>query len=158
MMKTMKGKLSPSQREGVLRAFFERREPAAKIARDNGVTPQAIRYLVRRHIDAGNDPHNAIETGAQWASSGMASEQPARAAGLDSDVYRRVTGMVAQFLAVLDVAAASSATEELLMLQDASDTLMRAIARVRIEVDRTIARRQGDSTTNSAGSAVLLER
>jgi hypothetical protein len=66
--------------------------------------------------------------------------------------------MVAEFLAVLDVAATSEATEELLMLQDASDTLMRAIARVRIEVDRTIARRQGVATTNSPSSGISLSQ
>jgi hypothetical protein len=122
------------------------------------VTPQAIRYLVRRHIDAGKGSHRAIDAGVQRTSSGAAVEQRSRAAGLDSDVYRRVTGMVAEFLAVLDVAATSEATEELLMLQDASDTLMRAIARVRIEVDRTIARRQGVATTNSPSSGISLSQ
>jgi transposase-like protein len=136
-----RGKLSSEQKDSILEAYFDRDEPVAKIARDNKVTPPAIRYVIRRHAEAneGSD-HAKLFASRRAVLAVSALTHHSVASGLDGNICRRVTGMVAEFLAALDVAAASSQTEDLVLLQDASDSLMRAIARVRIEVARTLVK------------------
>jgi hypothetical protein len=57
---------------------------------------------------------------------------------LGKTVHERITGDIAAFLCVLDVASTDLTPENASRLRDAADRLMRSAARVRIELDRSI--------------------
>jgi hypothetical protein len=58
---------------------------------------------------------------------------------LGAEVRKRVSGDLAIFLVALDHVVADSSIDNLASLRDASDSLMRSIARTRMEVERLLS-------------------
>jgi transposase-like protein len=148
-----KGKI-PATEWPAIAARKEAGEPIAHIARDYGCTAPAIRYIVNR-IGSGELPSlahgkgdklNASEQPVPSGSSSMARiattpahntrRSPSGEARLSPATCERVVGEIAAFLVALDRAVAESSPKALAELRTSSEQLMRAAARVRIELER----------------------
>src|SRR5689334_5279444 len=135
-------------------------EPLAHIAKDYGCTAPAIRYIVKR-VGAGVNPSSAPRNtesredgerrtartaGTRSLVAGAAAAKPARVSRvgprtasaqskLTSSTCERIVGEIAAFLCALDAATGENSPEALNELRRASEHLMRAAARVRIEIE-----------------------
>jgi hypothetical protein len=114
-------------------------ETIASIGREYGCTAPAIRYIIKRSgmlKAAGDRRPAATKTASPVALS--------RERGGDGDVLgaklrKRVSSDLATFLVALDHVVAEGSIENLANLQDATDFLMRSVARTRMEVERLLA-------------------
>jgi transposase-like protein len=167
--KREKGKISRDEWP-VIVARYERGETIAQIGREYNCTAPAIRYIIRRTAELSADPGPKPASGSLAAPTQRKSnsselrpetrlsdrpafghlstpQQALRArrtvgAALSLDVRERVSGDIAAFLVALDQADASSA-ESLNVLRDATDSLMRSAARIRIELERLFSASSG---------------
>lgn len=161
--KSEKGKIDRSEWQNIL-GRYESGETIARISRDYDCTAPAIRYIIKKcgKLGQGGSAKSRVEP-LPDQGGGMrlpqdpppaklsyakavkrAPQTPTKMTGsamLDSHVLTRVTGDIAFFLVALDRAEASD-PESLTVLQGATDSLMRAIARIRIELDRAAWRRR----------------
>jgi hypothetical protein len=107
-------------------------ESFAQIARDYACSPPAIRYIVNR-------TKLKARTGAAVDASvrGVApvSEMP-MAARFDDALHQRVSSAIAAFLAAFDTSLDEKSPRSFDRLLEATDMLMRAAARTRIELER----------------------
>jgi hypothetical protein len=143
-----KGKISKSEWPDIL-ARHSAGESLASIARRYACTPPAIRYIVLREgKSAAERPQLAsgAPAGARRAEA-IASQAPKTtpAEGGRQDTGRRtsmsalrerITSEIAAFLVALDVVSDNSKSS-LDALRAATDRLLRASARVRMELDNT---------------------
>ncbi len=120
-----KGKI-PATEWAAIVARHAAREPIARIARDYGCTAPAIRYIVKR---AASQVNGAAPAPAVKAARGQGR-------GLDPRVRERITGEIAAFLYTLDTAVGEPRPEAMAALRQSADRLMRAAARLRIELER----------------------
>jgi len=150
-----KGKI-PHSEWPEIRTRYGNGESLASIARDYRCTAPAIRYIVKRRLSSGDGegekaqpassaPHEAhAHAGPEPAGRksvparpGPARPEP-RLSGITLEVQKRVTTEISFFLVALDIALTHPTNANLLALHDATDRLMRAAARVRIETERAV--------------------
>lgn len=173
--KREKGKIAHGEWQKIV-ARYESGDTITQIGRDYGCTAPAIRYIVRKS----GKLRDAAPSGSRAPMPHRVpprSELPAPRAGRSRDdrgdrpqsvewqvpprtadrglfgleLRKRVTGDVAAFLVAFDQANATNA-ESLDALQDATDRLMRASARVRIEIERLLVREVGSDDADLATS------
>lgn len=133
---------------------FQRGQTLAEIARSYGCTPPAIRYIVGRaggpSVPAGHSARlNAREIEPSSAptgrtslpqSSGMRRAPVASAGG--NDIWGRINNDIAGFLAAMDALFTSENDRNYESLLAATDRLLWASARTRLEVERVLAERR----------------
>ncbi len=139
-----KGKI-PHSEWPAIRTRYDAGESLASIARDYACTGPAIRYIVNRP-QAGGTPAERDEGGEpsrQAAPDNFVPEMSRRsssdrldAMGIDPDLRWRVSSEIASFLAVFDTFLTDASSESYEQLLTATDRLMRAAARTRIELER----------------------
>lgn len=151
-----KGKIDRSEWSAII-ARYDAGESIAQIGRDYKCTAPAIRYIIKKsgnlRSEVGisqrpqsggrqNPPSRGPRAPApqpETFPSGESSAEKLRATGLtgifEPQVVQRVSSDIAVFLVALDRAEPDD-VESLAVLQKATDSLMRAIARIRIELDR----------------------
>ena len=145
-----KGKI-PHSEWPEIRMRYGNGESLASIARDYRCTAPAIRYIVKRRLSSGDGegekaqpassaPHEAhAHAGPEPAGRKSVPARPApRLSGITLEVQKRVTTEISFFLVALDIALTHPTNANLLALHDATDRLMRAAARVRIETERAV--------------------
>ena len=150
-----KGKIAHSEWSAI-QIRHRNGESLASIARDYHCTAPAIRYIVKRQ------PLAAVEGGLAASDGGASARaapkgqlrsetprgtgsrtlqapgQPAKRTGITLGIQKRITSEISYFLVALDAAVARGNDQNLLALHDATDRLMRASARIRIEIERSI--------------------
>jgi hypothetical protein len=142
-----KGKICKAQWGAIAEAYFHKRETLAQIARDFNVTAPAIRYITRQ-IMAGKESQQTVARAASRARVSPRAANARQHAGKPHrranpsfrDFHNRATSSVAEFLSALEDAAGAMPNKKLTLIQEACDTLMLAMARLRTEINITIAR------------------
>lgn len=151
-----KGKISRAEWPKIL-ALYGGGATIAEIGRRYGCTAPAIRYIIKRNGmlkgHATGEPLPAGPGGKRNAKSADSLARPRAADArslappigrprgdiLGPDLRGRLSGTIASFLVSLDQAIVSSSPKSLMDLVEASDLLMRSIARTRIEIERRLA-------------------
>lgn len=146
---------------------FQRGETLASIARGYGCTPPAIRYILARspsvaaetrqprtaHAAASDEGPNPISKGQteERGTEGLLRDLVAsRSSG--TEIWGRINNDIATFLAAMDALSASETVSNYEALLRATDRLLWASARTRLELERVIASR-GASGTRKRRSA-----
>jgi hypothetical protein len=124
-------------------------ESLARIARDYDCSAPAIRYIVEQWKvrsamprapdgarESGGAPDNAPARRPMEEEAPPAGELGSAALATVSGMRERVSSDIASFLVVFDSALISSSPENVARLLAATDRLMRAAARIRIELER----------------------
>ena len=163
MASRRKGKIPVSEWKAIA-ARRNAGEALAHIARDYGCTGPAIGYIVNRFASRGGAStqiqsraaaegkawkaaHRAQATLSEGQHAGttsllspsapiVAKSAGSKMAALDPAVRERITGDIAAFLYALDAIVRAPGPENMDQLREAADRLMRAAARVRIELER----------------------
>lgn len=150
-IKRQKGKISREEWPAILARSLEG-ESLASIARRYNCTAPAIRYIVRRaasqrmdHPGAPGVAKLSSTAGARPASDRAGAARHAPVAPLDPAVRDRVTSDIASFLVALEAAGADPSMRNLDEVRSATDRLMRAAARTRLELERVLAAIQPDA-------------
>jgi hypothetical protein len=100
-------------------------EPVDEIARDLGCSPIAVTRVVRRYL---------LRFGELTAGLGAPSNP---VLGLDPVLGSRLSGAVIRFLETFDAARGTTDAAAIDQLCQSSDQLMRAIARMRLAIERS---------------------
>lgn len=150
-----KGKIPRTEWPKIL-ALYGDGATIAEIGRRYGCTAPAIRYIIKRNgmlkSNATAELLPAAAGGKQNPKSTGRSARPREAdvptvgppAGLPRgeilgpNLRRRLSGAIASFLVSLDQAIVSGSPKSLMDLVEASDVVMRSIARTRIEIERRL--------------------
>jgi hypothetical protein len=90
--------------------------------------------------EAGPGPERPLRQNVDEAGFGTAAPKEAVGAFIDQVLRARVETDIASFLGAFDAAMAEDTQENRLALRDATDRLLRAGARTRIELERLEAR------------------
>jgi hypothetical protein len=134
--KGQKGKIAAAEWPSIA-ARHRRGESLASIARAYGCTAPAIAYIVKRSASG--------EAKGEAAGPGAEPPRPAAraapAVGLDARLRERVNSDVAAFLVAFEAACDELTGDTCRSLLDATDRLLRAGARTRIEIERWAERR-----------------
>jgi hypothetical protein len=163
--KREKGKIAHSEWPNIL-ARYSKGETIAQIGRDYGCTAPAIRYIIKRNGML-KDESGGARVGAasgQTRASGLAAVEgrepgawthatnapliaaspklPAGNTVLEPELRQRVSGDVASFLVALDHVVLEGSLESAAGLQEATDRLMRSVARTRLELERVLSRHE----------------
>jgi hypothetical protein len=145
-----KGKI-PRPEWPIILTKYNDGETIAKIARDYGCTAPAIRYIVKRigtlkgkaEADgARTPPHRKRAASGPRGASANGSARNRSDGVMDVEWRRRVTGDISSFLVALDQVGADPSTDDMVVLQDATDQLMRSTARIRLEMERLLDQRE----------------
>lgn len=151
--KREKGKIPHSEWPSIS-ARYAKGEAIASIARHYGCTAPAIRYIVNRNQrpkveDAIEPPTYGASVGAHPSPAKVAASSESRTASaeragdaavaFDVGIRERVGSDIAAFLVALDAVVAQPSPDVLSRLLTATDQLMRAAARTRIELERMLA-------------------
>jgi hypothetical protein len=159
--KREKGKIPHSEWPNIL-ARYSKGETIAQIGRDYGCTAPAIRYIIKRNgmLKDESSGVRAAAVGARARVGGSAaaegtrthpanapliaapSERPAPNAVLPPELRQRVSGDVASFLVALDHVVLEGSLESVAGLQEATDQLMRSVARTRLELEHLLSRHE----------------
>jgi hypothetical protein len=165
MGKTLKGKISRSEWPSILERH-RAGEPLASIARSYGCTAPAVRYIVTRGLsgdEQGSTPvpaagetvrpsapplrrrsHASATDDARDPELSVVGNRQRREAAprivLDAALRERVNSAIAFFLTAFDGVIIEGTEESLGNLLTATDQLLRAGARTRIEVEKLLAR------------------
>ncbi|HUZ34062.1 MAG TPA: hypothetical protein VMV19_18440 [Xanthobacteraceae bacterium] len=125
-------------------------ESLAAVARSYQCTAPAIRYIVRRMPDAqtaagGDEGRRRLQAPLALAAAGrQESSSPlsrsARGTALDHALWSRVNGDIAAFLSAVDALMAEHTAENEEALLSATDGLLRATARTRVEIEKAMGR------------------
>jgi hypothetical protein len=140
---TAKGKI-PHSEWAKIAARREAGESFAEIARDYSCSPPAIRYIVNRTKRRDGSPGNSLrqrKIGRGFiplvpSASGAATGGSERPLQIDAALRQRVGSAIASFLAAFDASLGGRSASALDELLEATDSLMRAAARTRIELER----------------------
>lgn len=129
---------------------FRNGDALAEIARSYRCTAPAIRYIVRR-VEQGKLRHRKPEMGVADVAGvsrnvmphvvSVGGRPPANgyAAGSPADaIWDRISRDIASFLAAMDSATGSDSDDDYEALLVATDRLLKASARTRLEVERTL--------------------
>jgi hypothetical protein len=168
-----KGKIAHSEWPKIV-SRYSSGETIASIGRGYGCTAPAIRYIIKRSGmlkgEVGRERGPAASKSASRSRTNRTSGAvdtmtrtllhaadappgvPSRGgmAGKDvlgAELRKRVSGDLANFLVALDHVVDGSSVESLTDLQEATDRLMRSVARTRMEIERLLGR-NGSSPAN----------
>jgi hypothetical protein len=156
---------------------FHRGETLTEIARSYGCTSPAIRYILGRMVNgsasrtaafrAPEPP--AFEPDAERGARAQRATAPAQATGrhgavpmsgaavssASSEIWSRINNDIATFLAAMDALFAGESDRNYESLLKATDRLLWASARTRLELERVLAERKvaGPRRRGSAASA-----
>jgi len=159
-----KGKIAHGEWPKII-SRYSNGETIASIGRGYGCTAPAIRYIIKRsgmlRGGAGEDrrpanskapsrsrtdePSNTSDakTVTTWFGTGDASRvvSELKRGGdvFGVEVRKRVSADIATFLVALDHVVADGSIANVMYLQDATDCLMRSVARTRMEVERLLS-------------------
>jgi transposase-like protein len=133
--KSQKGKI-PSAEWPAIAKRHRQGETLASIARAYGCTAPAIAYIVKR---SGNG--EAREPAPSEARTNGAKAPRTAEGGLDYELRERVNSDVAAFLVAFEAACEALTSSTCQSLLDATDRLLRAGARTRIELERWTTQR-----------------
>jgi hypothetical protein len=131
MRTVQKGKI-PAADWPSIAARHRRGESLASIARAYGCTPPAIAYIVKRSAADGSGAAPGAATGGPRIAGGNA---------LDPAMRERIHSDVAAFLVAFEAACDELNRDTQQRLLEATDRLLRAGARTRIELERWADRR-----------------
>jgi hypothetical protein len=155
----------PRTEWGAIAARHDAGESLAKIGRDYKCTAPAIRYILHRRIRAAGGlddmsdlapaPSRRGDTTTEYESPAQETIAESRqtvtlapgsdrapvandteTSGFDATLRDRVTVEVSVFLVAFETVMAKPTTKDFDCLRDATDRLLRAAARVRIELER----------------------
>jgi len=151
-----KGKIAREEWPKIVSRYSDG-ETIASIGRGYGCTAPAIRYIIKRSgmLKREIGAHRSSPTARSTTSTDSTADgaaKPLLSGGLpgvavlrrmdrsvlDADVRKRVSGDLATFLVALDHVVADGSINNLANLRDATDCLMRSIARTRLEVERLL--------------------
>jgi hypothetical protein len=125
-----KGKVPHSEWEKIA-ARRAAGESFAAIARAYDCSPPAIRYIVNRMPGKrGKAAPSKAQLAGQSAARGAGPSQ------FDDELRQRVGQAISSFLAAFDTSLDDTSSEAFERLLEATDSLMRAAARIRIELER----------------------
>jgi hypothetical protein len=146
---------------------FSKGETLAEIARSYQCTAPAIRYIVGRvsqRADGGNTEDDTPKSAAASSVSGRAtaqlfsvedrgqsgrrSEGPSTAD--TAEIWDRISSDIASFLAGMDAVSVIDSDENYQALLVATDRLLRASARTRLELERVLGSRKMGSRKKGA--------
>lgn len=130
MSKGQKGKIASAEWPAIAKRHRQG-ESLASIARAYGCTAPAIAYIVKR---SGNG--EAAESIAAEPKTNGTRAPRASKAGLDYELRERVNSDVAAFLVAFEAACDALSASTCQKLLEATDRLLRAGARTRIELER----------------------
>jgi hypothetical protein len=169
--KREKGKIPHSEWPNIL-GRYSKGETIAQIGRDYGCTAPAIRYIIKRNgmlkDEASGVRAAAVGSRARAGGSAAAdgartqanspliaapSERPAPNAVLPPELRQRVSGDVASFLVALDYVVLEGSLESVAGLQEATDQLMRSVARTRLELEHLLSRHEMPRVRTKVGVA-----
>jgi len=166
--KREKGKIARGQWPEII-GRYSNGETIASIGRGYGCTAPAIRYIIKRSglLKGGQSAVSKTTSRQRTSGSGGMYDTgtattlsratdatpvaPSRERMLGGNVFgadlrKRVFGDLATFLVALDHVVADRSIESLTRLQDATDCLMRSIARTRMEVERLLSSKDAAAT------------
>ena len=168
-----KGKIAHSEWPKIV-SRYSNGETIASIGRGYGCTAPAIRYIIKRSgmlkgevsrerrpaafksasrsrtSRTGSTVDKMARTLLQAADIPLSAPSRGRAAGKDvlgAELRKRVSGDLASFLVALDHVVGGGSVESLTELQEATDRLMRSVARTRMEIERLLGR-SGSAAAN----------
>lgn len=156
MAKREKGKIPHSEWDAIF-SRYEEGESLASIARAYNCTAPAIRYIVKRGseatLDAAKDREPVARTGAFPISGEMTATSQRRSEivrpaqrlsrdALDPALREKISAEIAAFLVAFDSSLGAPSNHRLQDLRDATDSLMRAAARIRIELELLLAQKE----------------
>jgi len=130
---------------------FQHGETLAENARSYGCTPPAIRYIVGRVLggvtgSAGRAPPAGLTAQDAERSRGTAAPSPARgttpSSAAGNDIWSRINNDIATFLAAMDALFTQESDLNYESLLAATDRLLWASARTRLELERVLAGRR----------------
>ena len=126
-----KGKVPHSEWEKIA-ARRAAGESFAEIARAYDCSPPAIRYIVNRMplVKGGKAAPSKPRMAGRAAAPGAGPSQ------FDDELRQRVGQAISSFLAAFDTSLDDTSSEAFERLLEATDSLMRAAARIRIELER----------------------
>jgi transposase-like protein len=136
-----KGKI-PHSEWNVIRARHASGESLASIARHYGCTAPAIRYILRRarpeRATAQNgDATEPTPTKRHWLPRESPDASLTRSRRLISpELHKRITREISMFLVALDAALLGATPSSADAMHDAADRLMRAAARLLMELEQ----------------------
>jgi transposase-like protein len=136
-----KGKI-PHSEWTAIRARHASGESLASIARQYDCTAPAIRYILRRaHPDRATahngDATEPTPTKRHWLSRESPDTSPTRSRCLISpELHKRITREISIFLVALDAALLGATPSSADTMHDAADRLMRAAARLLMELEQ----------------------
>lgn len=159
---------------------FHRGETLTEIARSYGCTSPAIRYILGRMVngaasrtpayrapeqpvfepEAERGPRARIPAPAQSAGrGGVAPMSGAAMSSAGNEIWSRVNNDIATFLAAMDALFTSETDRNYESLLKATDRLLWASARTRLEVERVLAERRaaGPRRKGTAASATTRD-
>jgi hypothetical protein len=147
-----RGKI-PRTEWGAIAARHATGESLARIARDYACTAPAIRYIVQQENASAANAEPSRRGPPEDRGAGSQPAAPAAAGsetGLDFRLREAITVEISAFLVALDDAMGEGKTEALQRLREATDRLLRAAARIRIELERPRGTRNGATPERTA--------
>lgn len=128
-------------------------ESLAAVARSYRCTAPAIRYIVRRtpdgrqRIGGGGEEGSHVKANFLPAIAGRREDSPPRSSAapngaLDEVLWSRVSSGIAAFLSALDALMTEHTVDNEHALLSATDDLLRATARTRVEIEKAIGGRR----------------
>jgi hypothetical protein len=154
-----KGKIPRTEWPNIV-ARYGKGETIAQIGRDYGCTAPAIRYIIKRSgrlkVERADDGSRHQAAAKRRESNASIRSERARSENiLGAELRQRVSGDVASFLVALDQVVLDGSLESVSSLQEATDRLMRSVARTRLELERVLDRPGAAETREPrrAGSA-----
>jgi len=158
-----KGKIPHSEWPKIL-ARYNGGETIASIGRAYKCTGPAIRYIVKRTASVRTGkPGSSLSRKAVVPSSDRSTVMSLpldRAASvrdeiLGDDLRQRVSGDIASFLVALDQVVLEGSSRSAVVLQEATDRLMRSTARIRLELERMLSASKGAGPGKAAREKIL---
>jgi hypothetical protein len=135
LSKGQKGKI-PTREWPSIAARHQQGESLASIARAYGCTAPAISYILRRVAGAEQAGERGRRPAAPELQGRLRSVQATTERRLDPQLRERVHSDISAFLVAFDTACDSLTGETGARLLEATDRLLRAAARTRIELER----------------------
>jgi len=149
-------------------ARFQNGETLTQIARTYDCTPPAIRYIVGRTLGSGStkskrrraspaeSPTNERLTGSEGSQSAQqrefrnAARDPNRRRSTGNEIWQRINNDVATFLTAMDALFVHETDQNYEELLRATDRLLWASARTRLDLERILATRRSGSERRRA--------
>jgi hypothetical protein len=140
---------------------FQQGETLTEIARSYGCTAPAIRYIVRRATPnagkpkasragaavAGSESERGFAGGTRSAERGLAPviRERSTAPSSGNEIWARINNDIVAFLAAIDALFASENDSNYEALLRATDRLLWASARTRLELERVLGNRRPEA-------------